>query len=150
MTIWVEWDKYDRLGIKLLDPVWIKDHIMLYSFPLSNSLDPSDFAIQIDSIRPISYSRDSINHIYGSLKGIHHLYEIKSRVIVERSENDKITEVNILAFIAIVLFISVPTAFLLIIYVKTVSESNWFIPNLSFYSWLDKLKGSKSLILNRW
>nr|UCU07036.1 photosystem II protein M [Cycas maconochiei subsp. viridis] len=31
---------------------------MLYSFPLSNSLDPSDFAIQIDSIRPISYSRD--------------------------------------------------------------------------------------------
>nr|UCU08427.1 photosystem II protein M [Cycas apoa] len=97
---------------------------MLYSFPLSNSLDPSDFAIQIDSIRPISYSRDSINYIYGSLKGIHHLYEIKSRVIVERSENDKITEVNILAFIAIVLFISVPTAFLLIIYVKTVSESN--------------------------
>nr|YP_009113721.1 photosystem II M protein [Zamia furfuracea]YP_009113858.1 photosystem II M protein [Stangeria eriopus]AFM54163.1 PsbM [Zamia furfuracea]AFR45368.1 photosystem II M protein [Zamia furfuracea]AFR45506.1 photosystem II M protein [Stangeria eriopus]BAR93286.1 photosystem II M protein [Zamia furfuracea]BAR93372.1 photosystem II M protein [Stangeria eriopus] len=33
-------------------------------------------------------------------------------------------EVNILAFLAIVLFISVPTAFLLIIYVKTVSESN--------------------------
>nr|QWW89675.1 photosystem II protein M [Zamia fischeri] len=55
---------------------------------------------------------------------IHHLYEIKSRVIVERSKNDKIMEVNILAFLAIVLFISVPTAFLLIIYVKTVSESN--------------------------
>nr|AEQ37107.1 photosystem II M protein [Ginkgo biloba] len=33
-------------------------------------------------------------------------------------------EVNILAFIAIALFISVPTAFLLIIYVKSVGESN--------------------------
>nr|YP_010192240.1 photosystem II M protein [Athrotaxis cupressoides]QYB20920.1 photosystem II protein M [Athrotaxis laxifolia]QZN07902.1 photosystem II M protein [Athrotaxis cupressoides]BBN66313.1 photosystem II M protein [Athrotaxis laxifolia] len=32
-------------------------------------------------------------------------------------------EVNILAFIAIVLFISFPTAFLLIIYVKTVSQT---------------------------
>ncbi|KAG4141978.1 hypothetical protein ERO13_D06G106400v2 [Gossypium hirsutum] len=33
-------------------------------------------------------------------------------------------EVNILAFIATTLFILVPTAFLLIIYVKIVSESN--------------------------
>ena len=32
-------------------------------------------------------------------------------------------EVNILAFIATALFILVPTAFLLIIYVKTVSQS---------------------------
>nr|YP_009578818.1 photosystem II M protein [Pseudotaxus chienii]AZN62517.1 PsbM [Pseudotaxus chienii]QBK34445.1 photosystem II M protein [Pseudotaxus chienii]QBK36495.1 photosystem II M protein [Pseudotaxus chienii]QVX28222.1 photosystem II protein M [Pseudotaxus chienii]QYB22316.1 photosystem II protein M [Pseudotaxus chienii] len=33
-------------------------------------------------------------------------------------------EVNIVAFIAVALFISVPTAFLVIIYVKTVSQSN--------------------------
>nr|YP_008965024.1 photosystem II M protein [Agathis dammara]BAK86784.1 photosystem II M protein [Agathis dammara]BAO19708.1 photosystem II M protein [Agathis dammara]BCK51981.1 photosystem II M protein [Agathis dammara] len=33
-------------------------------------------------------------------------------------------EVNILAFIAVALFISVPTAFLLVIYVKTISQSN--------------------------
>nr|YP_009154336.1 photosystem II protein M [Metasequoia glyptostroboides]YP_009259079.1 photosystem II M protein [Sequoia sempervirens]QYB22478.1 photosystem II protein M [Sequoiadendron giganteum]AKM70794.1 photosystem II protein M [Metasequoia glyptostroboides]ALB36985.1 photosystem II M protein [Sequoia sempervirens]BBN66886.1 photosystem II M protein [Sequoiadendron giganteum] len=32
-------------------------------------------------------------------------------------------EVNTLAFIAVALFISFPTAFLLIIYVKTVSQS---------------------------
>uniref|UniRef100_A0A7N0UIE3 PSII-M n=1 Tax=Kalanchoe fedtschenkoi TaxID=63787 RepID=A0A7N0UIE3_KALFE len=32
--------------------------------------------------------------------------------------------INILAFIATVLFILVPTAFLLIIYVKTVSQNN--------------------------
>ena len=35
-------------------------------------------------------------------------------------------EVNILAFIATALFILVPTAFLLIIYVKTVSQSDKF------------------------
>jgi photosystem II PsbM protein len=35
-----------------------------------------------------------------------------------------IMEVNILAFIATALFILVPTAFLLIIYVKTVSQNN--------------------------
>nr|BBF90921.1 photosystem II M protein [Lepidothamnus intermedius] len=33
-------------------------------------------------------------------------------------------EVNILAFLAVALFISIPTAFLIIIYVKTISESN--------------------------
>nr|YP_009117837.1 photosystem II protein M [Gnetum gnemon]AJE71465.1 photosystem II protein M [Gnetum gnemon]ALK01124.1 photosystem II M protein [Gnetum gnemon]ANZ53647.1 photosystem II protein M [Gnetum gnemon] len=33
-------------------------------------------------------------------------------------------EVNILALIAIALLISVPTAFLIIIYVKTISENN--------------------------
>ncbi len=36
----------------------------------------------------------------------------------------EIMEVNILAFIATALFILVPTAFLLIIYVKTVSQSD--------------------------
>jgi len=39
-------------------------------------------------------------------------------------DNDEIMEVNILAFIATALFILVPTAFLLIIYVKTVSQSD--------------------------
>ncbi|MCQ7013129.1 photosystem II reaction center protein PsbM, partial [Clostridioides difficile] len=53
------------------------------------------------------------------------------RVIISRGLNpellrsqktDEIMEVNILAFIATALFILVPTAFLLIIYVKTVSS----------------------------
>lgn len=39
-------------------------------------------------------------------------------------KNEEIMEVNILAFIATALFILVPTAFLLIIYVKTVSQNN--------------------------
>lgn len=38
--------------------------------------------------------------------------------------NYEIMEVNILAFIATALFILVPTAFLLIIYVKTVSQND--------------------------
>jgi photosystem II PsbM protein len=46
---------------------------------------------------------------------------------------DEIMEVNILAFIATALFILVPTAFLLIIYVKTVSQSDWFEWNLTSY-----------------
>nr|QYB21694.1 photosystem II protein M [Lagarostrobos franklinii]BBF90873.1 photosystem II M protein [Lagarostrobos franklinii] len=33
-------------------------------------------------------------------------------------------EVNILAFLAVALFISVPTAFLIILYVKTISQNN--------------------------
>jgi photosystem II PsbM protein len=39
-------------------------------------------------------------------------------------KNKEVMEVNILAFIATALFILVPTAFLLIIYVKTVSQNN--------------------------
>ena len=42
----------------------------------------------------------------------------------EIKKNDEIMEVNIFAFIATALFILVPTAFLLIIYVKTVSQNN--------------------------
>lgn len=38
-------------------------------------------------------------------------------------KKDEIMEVNILAFIATALFILVPTAFLLIIYVKTESQN---------------------------
>lgn len=39
-------------------------------------------------------------------------------------EKKEVMEVNILAFIATALFILVPTAFLLIIYVKTVSQND--------------------------
>ena len=39
-------------------------------------------------------------------------------------KNKEVMEVNILAFIATALFILVPTSFLLIIYVKTVSQNN--------------------------
>ena len=42
----------------------------------------------------------------------------------KKKPNNEIMEVNILAFIATALFILVPTAFLLIIYVKTVSQSD--------------------------
>lgn len=41
-----------------------------------------------------------------------------------RNKKNEIMEVNILAFIATTLFILVPTAFLLIIYVKTASQNN--------------------------
>nr|YP_010489178.1 photosystem II protein M [Incarvillea lutea]UWK23460.1 photosystem II protein M [Incarvillea lutea] len=43
-----------------------------------------------------------------------------------KGKTDPIMEVNILAFIATALFILVPTAFLLIIYVKTVSQNDSF------------------------
>lgn len=45
-------------------------------------------------------------------------------VIDKKKKRLEIMEVNILAFIATALFILVPTAFLLIIYVKTVSQSD--------------------------
>nr|AXR87668.1 photosystem II protein M [Paederia scandens]AXR87752.1 photosystem II protein M [Paederia scandens]AXR87835.1 photosystem II protein M [Paederia scandens]AXR87919.1 photosystem II protein M [Paederia scandens] len=54
---------------------------------------------------------------------ISYLYGIRSRVIAKK-RNNKIMEVNILAFIATALFILVPTAFLLIIYVKTASQND--------------------------
>lgn len=41
-----------------------------------------------------------------------------------RKKKKEVMEVNILAFIATALFILVPTAFLLIIYVKTVSQND--------------------------
>lgn len=42
----------------------------------------------------------------------------------KKNDEIEIMEVNILAFIATALFILVPTAFLLIIYVKTVSQND--------------------------
>jgi photosystem II PsbM protein len=41
-----------------------------------------------------------------------------------KKKNKEVMEVNILAFIATALFILVPTAFLLIIYVKTASQND--------------------------
>nr|UFY98972.1 photosystem II protein M [Picea brachytyla var. complanata] len=53
-----------------------------------------------------------------------HLYEIKSRAIFERSKDQEIMEVNTLAFIAVLLFLAISTAFLFIPYVKTASASS--------------------------
>jgi photosystem II reaction center protein PsbM len=53
-----------------------------------------------------------------------HLYEIKSRAIFERSKDQEIMEVNTLAFIAVLLFLAISTAFLFIPYVKTTSASS--------------------------
>nr|YP_009409886.1 photosystem II protein M [Cressa cretica]ASJ65073.1 photosystem II protein M [Cressa cretica] len=77
----------------------------------------------IHDIDPIRYHRDVIHCIFK--RKIYHLYGIKSRVIAKlKKRRDEIMEVNILAFIATALFILVPTAFFLIIYVKTVSQSD--------------------------
>nr|AXQ02102.1 photosystem II M protein [Pseudotsuga menziesii var. glauca] len=46
------------------------------------------------------------------------------RAIFERSKDQEIMEVNNLAFIAVALFLAIPTAFLLILYVKTASGSS--------------------------
>nr|YP_010547873.1 photosystem II protein M [Enteropogon dolichostachyus]UYL24026.1 photosystem II protein M [Enteropogon dolichostachyus] len=43
---------------------------------------------------------------------------------IVKKKNKEVMEVNILAFIATALFILVPTAFLLIIYVKTASQND--------------------------
>jgi photosystem II reaction center protein PsbM len=53
-----------------------------------------------------------------------HLYEIKSRAIFERSKDQDIMEVNTLAFIVVLLFLAISTAFLFIPYVKTTSASS--------------------------
>lgn len=86
-----------------------------------NRFDSSD--IVIHDIDPIRYHLDRIHPIEFRVKrfiismGLNpELFEVK--------KNDEIMEVNILAFIATVLFILIPTAFLLIIYVKTVSQSD--------------------------
>ena len=49
---------------------------------------------------------------------------LNPELLRSKKKNNEIMEVNILAFIATALFILVPTAFLLIIYVKTVSQSD--------------------------
>jgi photosystem II reaction center protein PsbM len=53
-----------------------------------------------------------------------HLYDIKSRAVFERSKDQEIMEVNTLAFIVVLLFLAISTAFLFIPYVKTASASS--------------------------
>jgi photosystem II PsbM protein len=72
---------------------------------------------------PIGFHLFIVVFIYSSL--ISPFYGIISRVIAKtKKRKNEIMEVNILAFIATALFILVPTAFLLIIYVKTVSQND--------------------------
>nr|YP_010294065.1 photosystem II protein M [Sparganium confertum]ULQ67714.1 photosystem II protein M [Sparganium confertum] len=81
--------------------------------------------IVIHNIDPIQYHPDAIHSI--ELTGIKFIIsmglhpELLRRI---KKRDNKIMEVNILAFIATALFILVPTAFLLIIYVKTVSQND--------------------------
>lgn len=74
-------------------------------------------------ITQIRFSIIRMQLIQFTLQQSSYLYGIRSRVIAKK-KNNKIMEVNILAFIATALFILVPTAFLLIIYVKTVSQND--------------------------
>jgi photosystem II reaction center protein PsbM len=53
-----------------------------------------------------------------------HLCEIKSRDIFERSKDQEIMELNTLAFIVVLLFLSISTSFLFIPYVKTTSANS--------------------------
>nr|WGM65844.1 photosystem II protein M [Cocos nucifera] len=82
-------------------------------------IDRSDIVIY----NPIQYHQNSIHPI--ELTGVKFLISMGLDPELLRSKkNNEIMEVNILAFIATALFILVPTAFLLIIYVKTVSQND--------------------------
>ena len=88
-----------------------------------NWFDSSD--IVIHDIDPIQYHRDGIHPI--EFSGEIFLISMGLNPEFLRSKEkrkDEVMEVNILAFIATALFILVPTAFLLIIYVKTVSQGD--------------------------
>ena len=90
---------------------------------MMNRLDNSD--IVIHDIDQTQYHRDGTHPI--EFRGERFLISMGLNPELLRSKekrNDEIMEVNILAFIATALFILVPTAFLLIIYVKTVSKSD--------------------------
>lgn len=86
-----------------------------------NRFDRSD--IVIHDIDTIQYHQDTTHPI--EFMGERLIISMGLDPELLRSKkNDEIMEVNILAFIATALFILVPTAFLLIIYVKTVSQSD--------------------------
>ena len=88
-----------------------------------NRFDNSD--IVIHDIDPIRYHRDRIHPIeFRSERFIISMGLNPELLRSKEKPNHEIMEVNILAFIATALFILVPTAFLLIIYVKTVSKSD--------------------------
>nr|YP_009861715.1 photosystem II protein M [Liquidambar yunnanensis]YP_009862445.1 photosystem II protein M [Liquidambar excelsa]QKD75566.1 photosystem II protein M [Liquidambar excelsa]QKD75648.1 photosystem II protein M [Liquidambar yunnanensis] len=84
-----------------------------------NRFDSSN--IVIHDIDPIQYHRDVIHPI--EFTGERFIISMGLNPELLRSKKKRIMEVNILAFIATALFILVPTAFLLIIYVKTISQS---------------------------
>ena len=77
------------------------------------------FMILID---PIQYHRGVIYPI--ELTGERFIISMGLNPELLPKKNNEIMEVNILAFIATALFILIPTAFLLIIYVKTVSQGD--------------------------
>lgn len=81
--------------------------------------------IVIHNIDPIQYHQDAIHPIEFTVTGIKFLISMGlDPELLQSKKNNEIMEVNILAFIATALFILVPTAFLLIIYVKTVSQND--------------------------
>lgn len=81
--------------------------------------------IVIHDIDPIRYHRDVIHPIeFTSERFIISMGLTPELLRIKEKWNNEIMEVNILAFIATALFILVPTAFLLIIYVKTVSQGD--------------------------
>lgn len=91
-----------------------------------NRFDSSDIVLRdIDSIL---YHRNKIDTIEFTAERLNTYMGLNPEVLIlleiKEKENIEIMEVNILAFIATALFIIVPTAFLLIIYVKTVSQSD--------------------------
>jgi len=65
-----------------------------------------------------------LNSIYIKELNISFLWDYIPSYCENKKKKNEIMEVNILAFIATALFILVPTAFLLIIYVKTVSQND--------------------------
>lgn len=81
--------------------------------------------IVIHDIDPIRYHRDGIHPVeFPSERFIISMGLTPELLQIKEKRNNEIMEVNILAFIATALFILVPTAFLLIIYVKTVSQGD--------------------------
>lgn len=81
--------------------------------------------IVIHDIDPIRYHQDVIHPIeFTSERFIISMGLTPELLRIKEKWNNEIMEVNILAFIATALFILVPTAFLLIIYVKTVSQGD--------------------------
>jgi len=85
-----------------------------------NSFDRSE--IIIHNIDLIQYYQDVIHPI--EFTRVKFLISMGLDPELLRNKKKKIMEVNILALIATALFILVPTAFLLIIYVKTVSQND--------------------------
>ena len=88
-----------------------------------NRFDSSD--IVIHDIDPIRYHRDVMHPIeFTGERFIISMGLTPELLRIKEKLNNEIMEVNILAFIATALFILVPTAFLLIISVKTVSQGD--------------------------